>query len=301
MSPTGVHHGANVYVDPDGRPLVARVVSQVPVGSPAAQLAPELTKLLGLLGGLGRSVKPGDRVLLKPNFNSPDPTPASADVEFVAAAIEVLRATGITAITVGESSGLPWHPTRKVLEQTGLSTRMAEMDVPVIIFDEHDWVEVDVAAIGARYLDKVRVPAALEECDRLIFLPNLKTHRLARFTMSLKLSVGLMHPDERGPLHSTHLEEKVAELALAVRPDLILLDGRLAFVTRGPANGELVAPGVLMAGSDQVALDVEAVKVLQGFKAENRLDMDAWDLPQIKTALASGIGTSSRDYTAIRG
>lgn len=291
--PGPIHLPPKRYVDPHGRSLVGRLPCPPAIGTAAGELQPYLVQVLDLIGGAGLAVRPGDRVLIKPNFNSPDPCPASADVEFVAACAQLLRDAGAGLVAVGESSGVPWHPTRAVLDKTGLLARMAAMDVPVHIFDEEDWEEVDLAALGARHLKSVRLPRAVGLYDRLVFLPNLKTHRLARFTMSLKLSVGLMHPEDRQPFHAANLEEKTADLALAVRPDLILLDGRLAFVTRGPASGELVKPGLLLAGGDQVSVDVTAVRVLQSYPAENRLDMDAWELPQIKAAVALGLGPAA--------
>ncbi len=106
--------------------------------------------------------------------------------------------------------------------------------------------------------------------------------------------------DDRGEMHREGLEEKVAKLALVLRPDLIILDGRKAFVTQCPAYGELVEPNVIMAAGDQVAPDVEAVKVLQSYPAENRLGDDSWALPQIKTLTAHGIGARGPDDLAVR-
>jgi uncharacterized protein (DUF362 family) len=292
---TPVHLPANNYLDDEGRALVGRLACPLPVGTDAGELLPYLRQVLDLIGGVGRAIRPGDTVLVKPNFNSPDPCPASADIEFVAACVQLLREAGASEVVVGESAGVPWHPTRAVLEKTGLLARMESTGTPVRIFDEEEWVQVDLAARGARHMESVRLPRALGEYDKLVFLPNLKTHRLARFTMSLKLSVGLMHPDDRKPFHAANLEEKTADLAVAVRPDLILLDGRAAFVTRGPASGDLVEPGLLLAGGDQVSLDVEAVRILRSFPAENRLDADAWDLPQIRAAVELGLGPRGGD------
>ena len=44
------------------------------------------------IGGVRRALTPGDRVLLKPNFNSDDPFPASTDLGFLKA-VSKLRST----------------------------------------------------------------------------------------------------------------------------------------------------------------------------------------------------------------
>ena len=125
----------------------------------------------------------------------------------------------------------------------------------------------------------------------------MKTHRLARFSLSLKLAVGFMHPGERRALHLRNLEHKVAELNLVWQPDLIIMDGRKAFISGGPEKGELVEPGVILASGDQVAIDVEALKILGSYKAKNRLMPDPYDSPQIATALRHGLGT--REYEVV--
>jgi uncharacterized protein (DUF362 family) len=94
-----------------------------------------------------------------------------------------------------------------------------------------------------------------------------------------------------------NLERKVAEISLVWQPDLIIMDGRKAFVTGGPAKGELVEPGVIMASGDMVAIDVEALKILGSYNAKNKLLSDPYDSPQIATALKHGLGC--REYEVV--
>jgi uncharacterized protein (DUF362 family) len=75
-----------------------------------------------------------------------------------------------------------------------------------------------------------------------------------------------------------------------VKPDLILMDGRISFVSGGPAIGLAVHPGVILASGDPVAMDVQGVRFLQNYAAVNHLTGDAWALPQIKTAVKFGLG-----------
>jgi uncharacterized protein (DUF362 family) len=77
------------------------------------------------------------------------------------------------------------------------------------------------------------------------------------------------------------------------------MDGRKAFVSGGPEKGELVEPGILMASGDMVAIDVEALKVLQSYPAQNRLDGDPYQLPQIATALKHGLTAAGGAYKVV--
>ena len=159
----------------------------------------------------------------------------------------------------------------------------------MIAFDDRAWDWVRVRVYGD-YLKEVTVPRSVYEADKIVYLPCMKTHRFARFTLSLKLGVGFMHPGERRALHLGNLEHKVAEINLVWQPDLIIMDGRKAFVSGGPGKGELVEPGVIMASGDLVAIDVEALKILGSYKAKNKLSANPYDSPQIVTALRHGLG-----------
>jgi uncharacterized protein (DUF362 family) len=75
------------------------------------------------------------------------------------------------------------------------------------------------------------------------------------------------------------------------------MDGRKAFVSGGPAKGELVEPGFIMASGDLVAIDVEALKILGSYGAKNRLFPNPYDSPQIVAALRHGLG--SKEYKVI--
>ena len=74
------------------------------------------------------------------------------------------------------------------------------------------------------------------------------------------------------------------------------MDGRKCLVTGGPDKGDAEEPGLIFASLDRGAIDVEALRVMKGYNAVNRLDMDIWEFPQIKRAVELvGIGTGSDD------
>jgi uncharacterized protein (DUF362 family) len=274
----------------DGRPLVAKV----PV---ADGVRPAIEQCLKLLGGLDRAIQRGERVLVKPNFNSPDPYPGSTDLGFLRAVLELLNDIGADLV-VGESAGGLWRPTRKTVAKLGALDLLKEMGIEFIACDagETEWLEVP---IKGEFLRRVTVPKVMYEADRLVYLPCLKTHKFGRFTLSLKLSMGFVHPGERLAYHMSHLEQKVAEINLVWQPDLIIMDGRRAFVSGGPEKGELVEPGIIMTSGDMVAIDVEGLKVLQSYEADNKLGRDPYQLPQIATALKHGLSAADGSYKVL--
>jgi uncharacterized protein (DUF362 family) len=279
------HRLPNPYLR-DGRALVSFVTC-------SADLKADVLRALELLGGLGSCIKPHDRVLIKPNFNSDDPPPGSTALDFLGVVIELLREHGCKEISVGESAGRPWVPTEKVFRNTGLSQRMAELKIPLLDFDKSSYQDVP---LETPYWDHVAYPLELQEFDKIVYLPTMKTHFTAGFSMSLKLTVGLTHLFDRMVLHGDNnmfVSQRAAQLNIPLKPDLVIMDGRVSFVSGGPAIGLAVHPGVILASGDPVAIDVQAVRLLQNYAAVNHLGGDAWHLPQISTAVKLGLGVTS--------
>lgn len=257
----------------------------------SGDLKADILKILQPLGGISAFVKPGDKVLLKPNLNTADPYPASSDPEFLKAVIEIVKQANPSEIILGDSCTL-FLDTGKVMACLNFHTLEKEYGVKTVNFDQEKYIK---KKIQGKYLKSISVPAVLEEVDKLILLPCLKVHRFARFTMSLKLGVGIMKKIERTFLHMSHLEEKIAELNLAYTPALIIMDGRKAFITHGPESGQLAEPNILMAGPDRIALDVEGLKILKSFPAENKLNFDPWEFPTIKRAVELDLGAKNEN------
>ena len=258
-----------------------------------------ISHAVALLGGFKEFFSSHDKVLIKANFNSPDRYPASSDPEFIKAVVTLLQESGVTEIALGASSGLAWQPTARVLKKKKIYRLAEELHIKLINFDEGEWINVP---INGAHLKNVSLAQAAMDADKIIYLPNLKTHSLARFSIGLKFAVGLTEPFSRKILHDEHLEEKVTEVNLAIKPALIVLDARKCLVTGGPAKGRKKRPHCVLASADLIALDIEALKILMSFKARNRLDMPIWELPQIATAKKLGLGAQSEeDYLVIPG
>ncbi len=251
----------NPYVDAEGR----AVVSAAKTGE---SLKEDLKRLLAGLGGLDEKFSPEHRILIKPNVNSYHDAPAAVDLDFLAAFVEILQDEGCTDLAVAESSGRRWEPTSEVFEKKGIHPVMEELGVPLINLDEREWQKVET---GGEHLTEVRIPKLLDDYDRLIFLPNLKTHGDAGFTCSLKLAMGVTHQKDRHLFHRDSVPAAVADLARIITPQLTVVDGREAFVADGPTFGEKAEPGVLLASGDQVACDIESVRLLLQWGAQDHL------------------------------
>lgn len=274
----------------NNQPVVAKTKAQTDIRLAVGQA-------IALMGDLQQVIGRGDRVLVKPNFNSPDPFPAATDLAFLQVVIELILEAG-AKITIGESSGGVWRPTRKVFEQLGVPQLARRLGVELIAFDDrpNDWVRIK---INGDYLSEVIMPRSAYEADKMVYLPCMKTHSIGAFSGAIKLAFGFVAPGQRRSAHLGHLQEKVAEVNLCWQPDLIIMDGRKAFVSGGPDKGQLVEPGLLLASGDLIAVDVEAMRVLLDYGASNNIPANPWELPQIATAVKHGLGVGEGQYLVL--
>jgi uncharacterized protein (DUF362 family) len=267
----------NPFVRED-KALVSKIVTTENLGT-------DILRAVDLIGGFNKIIEKGDHVLLKPNFNSADPPPASSDPAFLKAIIELLLAHGAGKVILGECS---WQglSTRKALEQTGTILALKDTGAEIAFFDEEEFIKVD---LGGKYLKHVSLAERAMKADKIIYSCCLKTHFRADFSLSLKLAFGFTKKRERMRFHLSHLKEKLVDLNLVVHPNLIIADGRKCFITGGPFSGEVRSPNVILASGDRIAMDVECIKVISGFEGAKLKD-DPWKYTQIQHAVNLGLG-----------
>jgi uncharacterized protein (DUF362 family) len=107
--------------------------------------------------------------------------------------------------------------------------------------------------------------------------------------MSLKLAMGFVQPRDRLRMHLWHLREKLVDLNLVLKPHLVLMDARRCFISGGPSNGTMREPGLVLASGDQIAIDVEGLKIIQSYP-DHTMQENPWQLPMIRRAVDLGLG-----------
>jgi len=206
----------------------------------------------------------GKRVVVKPNFNSADATPGSTHTDTLGQLITEMYERDARSVTLGESSGPP--QTHGVMEQKGVFDLASALNFDIVNFAEisdSDWRFIP--AQGTHWPEGFHLPNLVTDAEYLVSTPCLKTHGFGGvFTMSLKLSVGLTpKPIRRGMHRSPDMRRMIAELNTGYRPNLIVLDGVVAFTDGGPSTGTLKHGNVMLAGDDRVAVDAVGLAVLK--------------------------------------
>ena len=246
----------------------------------------------------GNPIK-GKKVLIKPNFNTADPTPGSTHNETLVALVEEVWKIGAKSVSVGDRS---FPPTLDVMEKKGILPLLEKLQVQVTNFDdlkEKDWVEFKPK--GSHWPEGFRIARPVLESEYLISTGCLKTHQYGGiFTLSLKLHVGVVPTSRQGfeymrQLHgSPHQRRMIAEINEPFKPNLVIMDGIEAFVDGGPATGKRAQGNVFWASSDRVAVDAVGVSLLKHLGGnEQIMKRKIFEQEQIARAVELGLGVSS--------
>lgn len=249
----------------------------------------QVLKLLDLSGVKGK------KVVIKPNFNSADDTPGSTHNDTLAQLVTELHERNARSITLGESSGPP--KTQGVMEKKGTFDLAREHRFEVVDYEqiaENDWI----AFPSEHWPQGYSLPRHVVEADYNVSTCCLKTHGFGGvFTMSLKLSVGLTPKSIRRTMHqSPDMRRMIAELNTGYRPDLVVLDGVVAFTDGGPSRGQLKTGNVMIAGTDRIAVDAVGVAMLKHLGANQAImGRKIFEQEQIARAVELKLGVESAD------
>jgi uncharacterized protein (DUF362 family)/Pyruvate/2-oxoacid:ferredoxin oxidoreductase delta subunit len=219
-----------------------------------------LVRLLAHLGGMERFVKPGERVMIKPNLLAAKPPEAAVTThpEVVRAVIELVQEAGGIAL-VGDSPGFG-NP-RKVAERAGIIGVIEESGAEFVPF-------VETAAVaGHGIFREFELARPYLEADRLINIAKLKTHEMMTMTCCVKNLFGAVVGTEKAAWHLKAGADKelFARMLLEVyrlrEPDLNIVDAIVAMEGNGPGSGDPCQVGLLLAGGNAVAVDVIAAEI----------------------------------------
>lgn len=243
---------------PNPRPKVSLTRQS---GYDTEQIKDAVVRLLEPLGGMGRFIKHGDRVLLKPNLvRACKPgIPAHTAPEVFRAVAQLAMDHG-AKVSAGDSPGL--GTARKVAENAGLLPVVDELGIELVEFTPRDIFD------DKRQFKKLTIAGELLDADVVINLPRLKTHGQMLLTASVKNLFGAVVGPRKFEWHYRAGENKDAfarmiyEICMAVKPELHILDAVVSMDGLGPTSGRPNHTGFMGASTDPVALDSIMMKIL---------------------------------------
>jgi uncharacterized protein (DUF362 family)/NAD-dependent dihydropyrimidine dehydrogenase PreA subunit len=202
-------------------------------------------------GGLKSLVGRGDEVYLKPNFVAPRSSSqgVTTDLEIIrVVAEEVRRHDGVPILyetpaiefdrdQVFRILGVPEFARKNGIRISKALSELIKVDVP-----------------GGRALKRIKVPKLLYRA-KIINIPKLKTHVCAKMTSAIKNLIGLLPHEEKRRIHVQGVHRTVADLPKVFQPIMTVVDAVNCLEGDGPAFGDRVEMGLIIAGQDLVAVD----------------------------------------------
>jgi len=244
----------------------------------------------------------GKSVVIKPNFNSADPTPGSTHNDTLRQLMKELLERDARALTIAERSGPP--VTKKVMEDKGVFDLASELKASIVNFEEladADWVPVTPK--DSHWTSGLFVPRIVAQAPYLVSTCCLKTHGFGGvYSMSVKLAVGMTPKRLMREMHGSreHMRRMIAEINTGYTPNLIVMDGVEVFVDGGPSQGKKVAANVFVGGTDRVAVDAVGLAILKDLGSNAAImDKKIFEQEQIQRAVELGLGVAGPDQIEI--
>jgi len=210
-----------------------------------------IEKGLNAIGGIGKLVKPGSTVVIKPNFSVPRRPEEAATTNplLVAAVVKQCLAAGAKEVKVID---YPFNSPPVCLASSGIMQAVESVGGRAFTIDEQSFfTRVDV---GGKILRTAEFSKDVLAADVFINFPLLKHHSITKLTMGLKNMMGLVW--DRGFFHRSDLNRAIAELATFRKPQLTILDATRGIIDNGPMGpGTIRQYNQVIFGVDPVAVD----------------------------------------------
>jgi uncharacterized protein (DUF362 family) len=254
-------------------------------------IAEAIEKHFNLLGGLERFVKPGDSVLLKPNFIAPRARrhAAQTDPAVILETARLLKDFGARPFVADSPA---WSNVFACVKVLKLTEPLKKMSVPVKQLDNPK-----TCRIGAKNI-RVGISSVALDADVIINLPKFKSHQQLGATFAVKNMFGCVSGKRKALWHFTkgRHQDEFCELLIDIykylNPVLTIIDAVTAMEGPGPIRGRPRSLGWLIGGTDPIACETICAKLI---------GIEPQDIPIIKTAKQTGFGCSDPAKIKIAG
>jgi uncharacterized protein (DUF362 family) len=255
------------------------------------RIAEALQKQFEFLGSIGKFVKPGDTILLKPNFIAPRSYRHATQTHptVIIETARLLKDFGARPF-VGDSPA--WSNVFACVKALKLDEPLKKLSVPVKQLNKPKWHR-----IGTKET-KVGISSVALDADVIINLPKFKSHQQLVATFAVKNMFGCVSGKQKALWHFTKggntddFCQFLIDIYQFLNPALTIIDGVVAMDGPGPIRGRTRPLGWLIGGTDPIACETICAKLI-GLQPD--------DIPIIKTAKQTGFGCSDPNEIEIKG
>lgn len=217
-------------------------------------------KAIAELGGMGKYVKKGQKVCVKPNIGW-DKVPEMAsntNPELVAEIVRQCLKAGASEVVVFDNSCDDW---RKAYKNSGIEAAATAAGAKMLPVKDVSYYK-DVALPKGVKLKTAKVHQAILDSDVWINVPVLKNHEGALMTIAMKNHMGIVW--DRGFFHRNDLQQCIADICTLNKPAVLhVVDAYRVMKTNGPrgrALSDVANAKAMFVSSDIVAVDTAATK-----------------------------------------
>lgn len=266
-------------------------VVKCPSYDPGAVTA-ALQRAVDLLGGMSRFFSAGSSVLIKPNMLSPDPPEKAITTHptLVKAVAELVSSAGGTP-SIGDSPG--FYTFKRVAAASGIARAAEESGASLAPFEEG----IEITTAKNCLLRKIVVAREVAGSDAIVSIPKFKTHTLTYVTAAVKNLLGCIPGLKKAEMHfrfpdNERFSRMLVDICLSIPVKLHILDAVVGMDGDGPNAGEPFPMGLIMAGSDPVALDSTACRAV---------GIDPMTIPMLSIGQKCGLGHAAEGGIEIVG
>ena len=208
----------------------------------------------------------GRNILLKPNLVEFEPgSSINTHPILVHAAFEAFRAMGAATVRIAEGPGHRRN-TLDLAEAAGYFRTVPGFEDRFVDLNLDEVTRVRPSVQFSR-IKKLYLPNSALGADLLVSMPKLKTHHWVGATLSMKNLFGVVpggiYGWPKNVLHWAGIDESIADLHAAFPKHFAIVDGIVGMEGNGPIQGAPKKVGVLVAGSDPVAVDATCCRIMQ--------------------------------------
>ena len=230
-----------------------------------------LNRALKEMGGIGKYVKKGQSVVIKPNIGW-DKKPefaANTNPELIKALVEQCLKAGAKKVTVFDHTCDNWQ---KCYENSGIK-KAAEAAGATVLPGNDEIYYKEVKLPQAKILKTTKIHQALLDADVWFNVPVLKNHDGAQMSIAMKNYMGIVW--DRPYFHANNLQQCIADACTWVKkPALNIVDAYRCMRKNGPQGRSISDTSVLKAiiiSTDIVAADTAAIGLFNQVQA---MDID---------------------------
>ena len=207
----------------------------------------------------------GKRILLKPNLVNVDPAaPINTHPLVVHAALEAFRALGAAEVRIGEGPGLR-RDTLSLADEAGYFNAIPGFERN---FTDLNLDEISLVRLRQRVsrLESLYLPRTALGADLVVSMPKMKTHHWAAATLGMKNMFGMVpggiYGWPKNILHWAGVDGAIADIYRVFPRVFTIVDGIVGMEGNGPIKGRPKTAGVIVAGSDTVAVDATCCRIM---------------------------------------